>query len=561
MEAARSDNGKNMPPNNDNLNRIDISHPIMVGTTRFGMVELGLSTEDFLATLAAAKKWMLVVSGAEIILVAIFGYMLGTILTAQLSSLQAGARRVADGELGHQILVTGRDELAKTAMSFNKMSDSLVTLARKLESARAQAEEGREVAETILQDAVTSLSEGLLIILSTGTVLQMNTVFKKLHGISTSTRLPENITDVEKILVHDILLCVKGVATIEQLLEPDVIPADNMGTWLSSAKNGDQWTIRYRSGATILYSASKMGNAGMVIIASDFSIIYQAELNARRLERELLQSQKLEAIGTLSGGIAHELNTPIQFVGDNLAFISTASDELLNIVDQHGKLLNAIKQGFETSQIVDEARLTLEATDIDFMKDEIPLALRQSKDGVLQMAQIVSAMKEFTHPTQNEKKFVNLNDVLERAVLVGRSAWKYVAEVDWNLQIPSPIALINESECNQVFLNILMNAADAIISAGREQGRIGISSRSIEDRILITISDNGCGIPKEIQHRVFDQFFTTKDVGKGTGQGLALCHEYIVNRNGGRLYYNSKEGIGTTFHIEFPISVNAQPSV
>lgn len=561
MEAARSDNGKNMPPNNDNLNRIDISHPIMVGTTRFGMVELGLSTEDFLATLAAAKKWMLVVSGAEIILVAIFGYMLGTILTAQLSSLQAGARRVADGELGHQILVTGRDELAKTAMSFNKMSDSLVTLARKLESARAQAEEGREVAETILQDAVTSLSEGLLIILSTGTVLQMNTVFKKLHGISTSTRLPENITDVEKILVHDILLCVKGVATIEQLLKPDVIPADNMGTWLSSAKNGDQWTIRYRSGATILYSASKMGNAGMVIIASDFSIIYQAELNARRLERELLQSQKLEAIGTLSGGIAHELNTPIQFVGDNLAFISTASDELLNIVDQHGKLLNAIKQGFETSQIVDEARLTLEATDIDFMKDEIPLALRQSKDGVLQMAQIVSAMKEFTHPTQNEKKFVNLNDVLERAVLVGRSAWKYVAEVDWNLQIPSPIALINESECNQVFLNILMNAADAIISAGREQGRIGISSRSIEDRILITISDNGCGIPKEIQHRVFDQFFTTKDVGKGTGQGLALCHEYIVNRNGGRLYYNSKEGIGTTFHIEFPISVNAQPSV
>ena len=136
FETAISDNGKNILSSNDNLNRIDISYPIMVGTTRFGMVELGLSTEDLIATMTEAKKWMLGVAGAEIIFVAIFGYMLGTVLTAQLSSLQAGARRVADGELGHQILVTGRDELAETAISFNKMSDSLVTLASKLENAR-----------------------------------------------------------------------------------------------------------------------------------------------------------------------------------------------------------------------------------------------------------------------------------------------------------------------------------------------------------------------------------------------------------------------------------------
>ena len=436
FETAISDNGKNILSSNDNLNRIDISYPIMVGTTRFGMVELGLSTEDLIATMTEAKKWMLGVAGAEIIFVAIFGYMLGTVLTAQLSSLQAGARRVADGELGHQILVTGRDELAETAISFNKMSDSLVTLASKLENARAQAEEGRQIAETILQDAITSLSEGVLIISSTGTVLQMNTVFKNLHGISTSKGLLQNVTDVEAILVHDIELCVRGVATIEQLIDPDVISADNAGTCLSSATNGDQWTIRYRTGATILYSASKMANDGMVIIVSDFTKIYQAELNSRRLERELLQSQKLEAIGTLSGGIAHELNTPIQFIGDNLAFFSSASDELLNIVDQHRKLLNAINQGYAISQIATEASLTLDATDIDFMKDEIPLAIRQSKDGVSQMGQIVKAMKEFSHPTQKEKKLVNLNDVLERAVIVGRTAWKYVAEVDWDLQIP-----------------------------------------------------------------------------------------------------------------------------
>ena len=168
------------------------------------------------------------------------------------------------------------------------------------------------------------------------------------------------------------------------------------------------------------------------------------------------------------------------------------------------------------------------------------------------MSEIIRAMKEFSYPTIKEKSAVDVNHALESATIVARNEWKYLATIEWDLENPPPIAYVNEGELNQVFINIIVNAAHAIKSAERSKGGIFISSMSREDKVLITITDNGTGIPEDIQDRIFDQFFTTKAVGKGTGQGLSLCHEFVVKRNDGKISFGSQKDCGTNFIIELP---------
>jgi len=264
----------------------------------------------------------------------------------------------------------------------------------------------------------------------------------------------------------------------------------------------------------------------------------------------MMQSQKLEAIGTLSGGIAHELNTPIQFIGDNLSFIASTSEELLSLARQYEAFLDELEKNGCADPAIAKAREAASAADIDFVREEVPLAIEQSIDGVKQMAEIVGAMKEFSHPKLNEKSIVDVNHALERAAIIARSEWKDAATIAWELQPGTVNAYLNEAELNQILLNILVNAAHAIESAERGHGEIRIATRSTEKVVHISVSDNGIGIPKQNRDKVFEQFFTTKSVGKGTGQGLALCYDVVVNRNNGRLYFESKPGQGTTFHIE-----------
>jgi len=291
---------------------------------------------------------------------------------------------------------------------------------------------------------------------------------------------------------------------------------------------------------------------GHIIIASNFTEIYHSEINARRLQQELMQSQKLEAIGTLSGGIAHELNTPIQFIGDNLAFISSITTELVSILQLHKTAQNMVEAGVADNVCAENAAKALADFDLDYFCEELPAAINQSINGVKQMSEIIRAMKEFSYPTIKEKSAVDVNHALERASIVARNEWKYLATIEWDLENPPPIAYVNEGELNQVFINIIVNAAHAIKSAERSKGEIFISSMSREDKVLITITDNGTGIPEDIQDRIFDQFFTTKAVGKGTGQGLSLCHEFVVKRNDGKISFGTQKDCGTNFIIELP---------
>lgn len=276
------------------------------------------------------------------------------------------------------------------------------------------------------------------------------------------------------------------------------------------------------------------------------------------LEQELQQSQKLEAIGQLAAGIAHEINTPIQYVGDNIEFFQDAFADLGIIFSSFDDLLQAVKTQTATTKVVEKVDSCLVTADLPYLKEEIPRAIAQSLDGVRRVTEIVRAMKDFSHPGSDKKSSINLNHAIKTTVTVARNEWKYVAEMELDLDESLPEVLCFPGEVNQVLLNIIVNAAHAIsdVNDGEkpEIGKIKISTQRKTDSVAVYICDSGHGIPQNVQHRIFDPFFTTKGVGKGTGQGLSIAHSVITDKHGGKLRFESEQGKGTTFIIELPLA-------
>jgi len=539
-------------------NQINMSGPIILGNTNYGTIEVIIDTGSLQAIFMEAAKWMLLIAVFEVLLVVLFGYVLGSFLTKQLLEIKAGVKRIAGGEFGYQIGIRGNDEFAETALSFNLMSGSLAVLTRDLKQSLDNAVDRRHQAEAILHDAIASLSVGVLITDAKGDIIHLNSAFEKLHSQLFSIADARDLRTIDLAIARHIDCLVLGPASEDQLQSNDndfdVVSPFNRFTF----SNGDpEWTCKYENGKTVLYSSSIMGRGGNVFMATDVTSIHQTELAARLLKTELVQSQKFEAIGTLAGGIAHELNTPMQFVGDNLSFINRALIDLRSVIEQHISLLGNLSENTDVGDLTPMMD-ALEAADYEFLKEELPEAIEQSIDGVTQMANIVLAMNEFAHPSKKEVGDVDVHHALERASLLSRNEWKYLAEMDYQFYKESLVVPANESEINQVFLNIIVNAAHAIKAAARKEGRITLRTFRTEDKVIISIADNGTGIPEDIAQRVYDQFFTTKGVGQGTGQGLALCREFIVKRNGGKIYFESEQGIGTTFIIELPIVRNSE---
>jgi len=273
------------------------------------------------------------------------------------------------------------------------------------------------------------------------------------------------------------------------------------------------------------------------------------------LESQLRQAQKLEGIGQLAAGIAHEINTPTQFVTDNLTFLRDsweASHELLNLYRRTIRK-NAGTLPPDVTAAIEEAE---QGCDLDFIAAEVPHAIEQGLEGVRRVASIVRAMKEFSHPDSANKTAANLNQAIESTITVARNEWKYVAEIVTEFDETLPPVVCYPGDINQVILNLLVNAAHAIkekIKEG-EKGRITVRTRSLGESVEISVTDTGTGIPEAIRTRVFDPFFTTKEVGKGTGQGLSLAHSVVVKKHSGRIWLETEPGIGSTFFIELPIN-------
>jgi len=275
----------------------------------------------------------------------------------------------------------------------------------------------------------------------------------------------------------------------------------------------------------------------------------------QQAEVELRQAQKLEAVGRLATGIAHEINTPIQFVGDNTHFLQDAFADLLSLVRQYQELRTRAAAGAVDAALLAAVRQAEETADLEYLEEEIPKALAQSLEGVGRVASIVRALKEFAHPDSKEKAPADLNQALQSTLTVARNELKYVADVETEFG-DLPAVTCRVGDVNQVFLNLLVNAAHAIadrVGDSGERGRIWVRTSAEGDWVTIAIGDTGCGIPEEIRSKVYDPFFTTKEVGRGTGQGLALARAVIVEQHGGSLSFDSTVGEGTVFYLRLPV--------
>ena len=275
-------------------------------------------------------------------------------------------------------------------------------------------------------------------------------------------------------------------------------------------------------------------------------------------ERELRQAQKLEAIGQLAAGIAHEINTPIQYVGDNTRFLEDAFEDIQPVMKAYSGLLAATKTNSVTADMIENVERVLEEADLPYLSKEVPGAIEQSLEGIQQVSKIIRAMRRFSHPGNDRKVEMDINQALESTVTVARNEWKYVAEMETDFHPDLPPVPCFPAEMNQVFLNLIINAAHAIGEAGGDgrkgKGRITVTTRNDGDSVIITIGDTGGGIPEKIRNRIFDPFFTTKDVGKGTGQGLAIARNVVVKKHGGALRFETGKGQGTTFVVELPLN-------
>jgi PAS domain S-box-containing protein len=284
-----------------------------------------------------------------------------------------------------------------------------------------------------------------------------------------------------------------------------------------------------------------------------------AEMHEReRIAIELRLAQKLESVGRLAAGIAHEINTPIQYVGDSVYFLQSAQADLKKLRAEYRHAIDRLAL-HEPPETVLPALEHLESSlDLDFLLTEIPKAFDRTLEGVERVAAIVRAMKESTHPHSAQHSDADLNHAIETTLTVARAEYKYHAEIETQLGDLPPVSC-NLGELNQVFLNLVVNAAHALAESGKDasNGRIRIVTGVEGNEVKISVTDNGCGIPPENLEKVFDPFFTTKPVGRGTGQGLAIARSIVVERHNGRIDVTSVVGEGTTFTLHLPITRDA----
>lgn len=281
----------------------------------------------------------------------------------------------------------------------------------------------------------------------------------------------------------------------------------------------------------------------------------------KQLENQLMHAQKMESVGQLAAGVAHEINTPMQYVGNNTQFLKDSVQDVFEAITALQRVLEEVRDQGSAPELVEDVESLLEETDLNYLTEEIPRSIEESLEGITRVSRLVKAMKEFSHPGHEEKTLVDINHALETTVTVARNEWKYVADIAWDLDSSLEKIPAFAADINQVFLNIIVNAAHAIEAvlekSEQEKGLITIQTRAEKEAVVIRIQDTGSGIPKHIQTRIFDHFFTTKEVGKGTGQGLSIAYSVVVDKHGGHIGVESEEGQGTTFSIRLPCAVDS----
>ncbi len=313
-------------------------------------------------------------------------------------------------------------------------------------------------------------------------------------------------------------------------------------------------TMISRTGESIpvLVCATTCSTEMVVCIAIDIR-------ERKRLEMDLQQAQKLESVGRLASGVAHEINTPVQFVNDCIHFVRDAVKDLFGVIEKLEVVQRSVLDGVPATAVATEAAELVDAADLPYLLDRVPKALERAIDGLGRVTTIVRSMKEFAHPDQTDMTTVDLNRAVESTLTIARNEYKYVADLETDFGDLPPVQC-HAGDVNQAILNIVVNAAHAIsdvVQGTDGRGAIRVRTRRDGDQVVIAIADTGGGIPDAVCGRIFDPFFTTKEVGKGTGQGLAIARSVIVEKHRGALWFETELGKGTTFFIRVPIDGHA----
>jgi signal transduction histidine kinase len=420
----------------------DTYSEIRVSGITYGRVELGLSISEIYATLATARKWATWIAVLEMGLVALFSFVLGTYLTRQLKSLKQAAERVADGDVGFQVSVKGRDELGQAADAFNNMSQRL-----------------RKFNDELEQRVVQRTEE---------------------------------------------------LVQVQQQLQTDIAKRKRVEVALQQEKQ------------------------------QQLELIHKLE----QAHNQLLQSEKLASIGQLAAGVAHEINNPVGYIGSNLGTLAEYQQDLFKMLDVYESLEPLLQYDDWALQRIHKIKQSVR---LDHLRQDVPNLLAESQQGVTRVRQIVEDLKDFSHADEGEWFEAELHQGLESTLNIVNNEIKYKAEVIKEYG-ELPRIMCQAPQLNQVFMNLLINAAQAI----EEHGVITLRTGIEQDWVWVAISDTGQGISPEHLKQIFDPFFTTKPVGSGTGLGLSMSYG-IVKAHGGRIEVDSELGKGTTFRVWLPV--------
>ena len=516
---------------------------------RFGYIYMAHSLRQLDEIIAANRNQTLFVGIIILVVGLLMAYGVAVRLTRPIELLTEATRALTHGDFDVQASVNTRDETGVLAANFNEMAKTIAANTEELEI------RAHELTQTVLEleEAQTQIQKA-----HRETEQLLSSISSVLIGIDTEKNIRRWNIVAERML---------GLTQEEVLGQPLKVLQERWSVPELDASLSDASEQGFKIIDDVTYTQAD-GRQGFLQVT--INTVHDAEDRERgylilavdttekkNLESQLVQAQKLESLGQLAAGVAHEINTPIQFIGDNTRFLEVAFQELDGVITQSRQLLEVFKEGGALDQAILDIEKSIVGSKLDYMREEIPFAIEEALGGVQQVATIVKAMKQFSHPGKKEKGLNNINEALESTIQVARNEWKYVADLETDFDPDLPLVPCLHGELNQVFLNMIVNAAHAIEPTIKEKpnkkGKITVSTREVDGFAEIRIQDDGTGIPEEIQSKVFDLFFTTKEVGKGTGQGLALAYSVIYEKHGGTIAIESEMGEGTTFIVRLPL--------
>ncbi len=484
-----------------------------------GMMEVSIPAAAY-----RNEKWLLIASVATLLALSMFGAAL---------VFQRGTRRVVQRlEMTIATMKAAQTDLQSTRIELDDTQDEITLLGAHFNELLDALQAGEEAQERARQELANEAArrralfnherDGLVLLNEDGSIFEANPSFLTLLGYRAEELAALHIGDWD--------------ARYQQL------PAASVASLLHQEQRLVETLYRHKDGSTLVVEVANSciqwhGHISYLLSIRDAT-------GFRELQRQLSQAQRLESLGQIAAGIAHEINTPMQFLLSNVSFIEESYADISGLLDQ--------LQAADPSSLLRQS-----GVDLDFLQEEIPACFREMHDGIDRVIKIIAAMKEFSHPGGSRKTLTDINHLLDNTLIVCRNEWKYDAQVITCFDPALPTIFCFPDQLNQVLLNLIINACHAIVcrkeSEAGHVGLISIATTLSGQEVQIQVKDNGCGIAEAVRHRIFDPFFTTKTVGKGTGQGLAIVHDIIVNKHGGRIQFNSTLGEGTAFTVSLPV--------